>query len=131
MQMDRKIIIIDDEPLVLMLMEEKLKRAGFHVLTSNKSVGAFDLIRAEKPDLVILDWMLPEISGLALCAQLKNDKELSSIPVFMVSAREREEEKQRALDSGATRFIRKPFSPARLLEQVMEVLGIKDVSELV
>ena len=128
--MDRKIIIIDDEPLVLMLMEEKLKRAGFHVLTSNKSVGAFDLIGAEKPDLVILDWMLPEISGLALCAQLKNDEELSSIPVFMVSAREREEEKQKALDAGATRFIRKPFSPARLLEQVMEVLGIKDISEL-
>ena len=121
----KKIVVIDDEPMVLMLVEEKLKRAGFEVVTYRKSAGAIELIRNERPDLVIMDWMLPETSGLELSRQLHEDAELSGIPVFMVSAKGAAEEKAKAMGYGVVKFITKPFSPKALLEEVMSTLGIK------
>jgi DNA-binding response OmpR family regulator len=119
----RKVVVIDDEPFILMMIEDKLKKAGFDVVTLRSSVGAVGLIKKEKPGLVILDWMMPELSGIELCKILKNDPELANIPVFMLTAKGQDSDEQLGLRSGVARYITKPFSPKALLEMVEEVMG--------
>lgn len=118
-----KVVVIDDEPFILMMVEDRLRRAGLEVVALSESVGAMQRIRREKPDLIILDWMMPELSGLDLLRMLKADPALSSIPVFMLTAKEQKEDEEKGLASGAARFISKPFSPKALLEEVLEELG--------
>lgn len=119
----KKIVVIDDEPFILMIVEDKLKRAGLEVVTLRESVKAIDTIRREKPDLVILDWMMPELSGIEICKRLKADTELSQIPVFMLTAKGQDEDEKMGLKCGVDRYITKPFSPRILLEQVLEILN--------
>jgi DNA-binding response OmpR family regulator len=118
----RKVVVIDDEPFILMMLEDKLKRAGIDVVTLKTSVNAMDIIKKEKPGLILLDWMMPELSGLELCKLLKADPELSGIPVFMLTAKGQEEEEKLGVRSGVNRYITKPFSPSSLLALVEEEL---------
>jgi two-component system phosphate regulon response regulator PhoB len=120
-----KVIIIDDEPFILMMIEDKLKRAGIEVVALRESVGAVEVVRTEKPDLILMDWMMPEVSGLEVCRALKADEELKDIPIFMLSAKGQEEDIKRGLESGVARYLTKPFSPKALLEIVLEELGKK------
>ena len=119
-----KVVVVDDEPFILMMIEDKLARAGMKVVALPKSVGAVDVIRAEMPDLVLLDWMMPEISGIEICRTLKADPELKDIPVFMLSAKGQEEDEKLGMESGVKRYITKPFSPKALLAIVQEELGL-------
>lgn len=121
----KKVIVIDDEPFILMMVEDKLKRAGITVITSRVSVGAAELVKREKPDLVILDWMMPEVSGIEVCRQIRQDPELAHIPVFMLTAKSQAEDERAGLQAGVSRYIMKPFSPKALLEDVQAALGIK------
>lgn len=118
-----KVMIVDDEPFILMMVEDKLKRAGLEVIALRESVTALQVARAEKPDLIIMDWMMPEVSGIEVCKQIKADEQLKSIPLFMLTAKGQEEDERLGLSAGADRFITKPFSPKALLEQVLEALG--------
>lgn len=118
-----KVVVIDDEPFILMMVEDKLKRAGLKVIALRESVGAIDIIKKEIPDLIILDWMMPELSGIELCKLLKADPGLSGIPIFMLTAKGQEEDVKVGLKCGIDRYITKPFSPRALLEQVLEVIG--------
>jgi two-component system phosphate regulon response regulator PhoB len=120
-----KVMVIDDEPFILMMIEDKLKRAGIEVVAIRESVGAVEVIRTEKPDLIIMDWMMPEVSGLEVCRALKADDELKDIPIFMLSAKGQEDDIKRGLESGVARYLTKPFSPKALLEVVEEELGKK------
>jgi DNA-binding response OmpR family regulator len=117
-----KVIVIDDEPFILMMVEDKLKRAGLEVIALRESVNAIDVIRKERPDLIILDWMMPELSGIELCRMLKSDPELSSIPIFMLTAKGQEEDEKLGLKCGVSRYITKPFSPKALLQIVLSEL---------
>lgn len=117
-----KIMIIDDEPFILVMIEERLKRAGFKVITHKQSVNALEKIRAERPDLIILDWMMPEISGLEVCKSLKADPELCSIPVIMLTAKSQEDDEKLGMNCGVDRYITKPFSPKQLVEDVVQTL---------
>ncbi len=119
----KKILVIDDEPFILMMIEDKLTQAGLKVVTSRQSVGALELIEEEMPDLIILDWMLPEISGLEICRQLMESDKLSHIPVFMLSAKGQSEDKDRGLMVKVKKYITKPFSPKMLLQMVLEEIG--------
>lgn len=119
-----KVMVVDDEPFILMMIEDKLKKAGFDVITSRQSKGVTDVIRTENPDLLILDWMMPEVSGIEICKDLKSDKDLSNIPIFMLTAKGQEDDEKLGLMSGVDRYITKPFSPKLLLEMVKEILGI-------
>lgn len=123
--MSKKVVVIDDEPFILMMIEDKLKRAGLQVTALRESVGAMEVIRKERPDLILLDWMMPELSGLELCHKLKADADLLAIPIFMLTAKGQEEDERAGLECGVTRYIRKPFSPKALLEIVLEELGEK------
>ncbi|UCG78943.1 MAG: response regulator [Nitrospirota bacterium] len=118
-----KVMVIDDEPFILMMIEDKLKKGGFDVLTSRQSKGAVDIIRKEMPDLIILDWMMPEVSGIEICKELKSDKDLSTIPIFMLTAKGQEDDEKLGLMSGVDRYITKPFSPKLLLEMVKAVFS--------
>ncbi|MGW8272996.1 MAG: response regulator transcription factor [Thermodesulfovibrionales bacterium] len=121
----KKVLVVDDEPFILMMIEEKLKRAGYGVTVSRRSEGILDVIRKERPDLIILDWMMPGPSGIEVCRQIKSDPEISSIPIFMLTAKGRQEDERVGLGCGADRFITKPFSPKLLLLMVQEFLGDK------
>ena len=118
-----KVIVIDDEPFILMMIEDKLKKAKIEVVTLRESKNALEVIRRERPNLVILDWMMPEMSGIELCKKIKNDSDIADIPVFMLTAKGQDSDEQLGLQSGVTRYITKPFSPKSLLEMVQETIG--------
>jgi two-component system phosphate regulon response regulator PhoB len=107
------------------MIEDKLKRAGIDVVALKESTGAVDVVRKEKPDLILMDWMMPEISGLEVCRALKADSDLKDIPIFMLSAKGQEEDIKRGVESGVARYLTKPFSPKALLEIVQEELDKK------
>lgn len=117
-----KVIVIDDEPFILMMIEDKLKKAGIEVITLRESKNALSVIRKERPDLIILDWMMPEVSGLELCRMLKADVELKEIPVFLLTAKGQDADKKIGLQCGAALYITKPFSPRALLEIVNDTI---------
>ncbi len=119
----KKVVVIDDEPFILMMIEDKLRNAKIDVVTLRSSVNAVEVIRKEKPGLVILDWMMPEMSGIEVCRTLKQDSETSDIPIFMLTAKGQDADEQLGLRCGVARYITKPFSPKALLEMVQEVIG--------
>ncbi|MEJ2182678.1 MAG: response regulator [Nitrospirota bacterium] len=118
-----KVAVFDDEPFILMMIEDKLTRAGIEVVASRRSVGALDLLKRERPDLIILDWMMPEVSGIEVCRRIKSDPELSGIPIFMLTARAQEEDIRAGMRCGVKRYLAKPFSPRALLEIVQDELS--------
>jgi DNA-binding response OmpR family regulator len=118
-----KVVIIDDEPFILMMLEDQLRASGIGVVTLRESINAIDVIRRERPDLIILDWMMPEVSGLEICNSLKKDPDLNKIPVFMLTAKGEDTHRQLGLKCGVARYIKKPFSPKALVEMVRDSLG--------
>ena len=118
-----KVIVIDDEPFILMMIEDKLKKAKIDVLTLRESRNALEVIKREKPELIILDWMMPELSGIDLCRIIKADPELKEIPIFILTAKGQDSDEQIGIQCGASRYITKPFSPKSLLEMVQEIIG--------
>jgi two-component system phosphate regulon response regulator PhoB len=119
----KKVIVIDDEPFILMMIADKLKTAKIDVITLRESRNALAIIKNEKPSLIILDWMMPELSGIDLCNMIKNDPEIAKIPVFMLTAKGQDADAQLGLLCGVERYITKPFSPKSLLEMVKESIG--------
>ena len=118
-----KVIVIDDEPFILMMIEDKLLKAGIKVITLRESVNAMSVIKTEKPDLIVLDWMMPELSGIDLCKMIVSDTETANIPIFMLTAKGQEADEKLGLSCGATRYITKPFSPKALLELIKQTIG--------
>ncbi|MBI5074715.1 MAG: response regulator [Nitrospirae bacterium] len=118
-----KVIVIDDEPFILMMIEDKLKKAKIDVMTLRESRNALAVIKNEKPELIILDWMMPELSGIDLCRMIKADPELKAIPIFMLTAKGQDSDEQQGIQCGVSRYITKPFSPRSLLEMVQEIVG--------
>ena len=119
----KKVIVIDDEPFILMMIEDKLKAAKIDVITLRESKNALKIIKDEKPSLIILDWMMPELSGIDLCYLIKNDPDIARIPIFMLTAKGQDADEQLGLQCGVERYITKPFSPKSLLEMVKETIG--------
>ena len=117
-----KVVIVDDEPFILMMLEDRLRAAGIGVVTLRESINALEVIRKEMPDLIILDWMMPEVSGLELCISLKKDPDLNNIPIFMLTAKGRDTHQRLGLECGVTRYIKKPFSPRALVEMVRKAV---------
>jgi DNA-binding response OmpR family regulator len=118
-----KVIVIDDEPFILMMIEEMLRKAKITAITLRQSIHALEVIKKEHPQLIILDWMMPEMSGIELCKLIKNDPEISHIPVFMLTARGQETDEKLGMQCGIARYITKPFSPKILLNMIREITG--------
>jgi DNA-binding response OmpR family regulator len=121
---EKTILVADDETHILNVVSLKLRNAGFRVLTAHDGQEALDVALAERPDLLITDFHMPQLSGLELCRRLKQDATTRAMPKIMLTARGYHLEPQDTEDSGILRMLSKPFSPRHLLATVHEVLGV-------
>jgi CheY-like chemotaxis protein len=121
--MNKKILVADDESHILHVVSLKLRNAGYSVVTACDGQEALDLARAEMPDLMIIDYQMPHLSGLELCQRLKQDASTRNIPAIMLTARGYGLEMGSAETNGIVRLLSKPFSPRQLLSTVIEVLS--------
>ena len=120
--MSASILIADDEPNQLELLSFNLSKAGYVVHKANDGKQAAEMVEAFVPDLVILDWMMPEMSGIDVCKWMRKSDKLKTIPVIMLSARGEEGDKTFGLDNGADDYVTKPFSPRELISRIQAVL---------
>jgi two-component system phosphate regulon response regulator PhoB len=116
------ILVVDDEPAICDMIQTCLELAGFKVRLSANGALAHQMIINDRPDLVILDWMMPMMSGLELTRRLKREDATADLPVIMLTARTEEDDRINGLESGADDYISKPFSPRELVARVRAVL---------
>lgn len=126
---NKKILVVDDEPDVVMLIERTLKAEGFQVLAAYDGIGALDLVSSEKPDLVLLDIMMPMMSGYEICEQIKANPESQEIPVVCMSSAHTPDARSQSLRVGAATLLTKPFMPAELIAQVKRYLPQQEAVE--
>jgi two-component system phosphate regulon response regulator PhoB len=120
--MNAKILIVEDEPAIQELLAFNVTQAGFIALRAGDADEAWQHIRDYSPDLILLDWMLPSISGVVLARQLRSDARTKEIPIIMLTARGDERDKVLGLESGADDYITKPFSPRELMARIRAVM---------
>lgn len=120
--MNAKILIVEDEPAIQELLAFNVMQAGFQPLRAEDSDTAWKQIRCNLPDMILLDWMLPNTSGVMLAKQLRADSLTKDIPIIMLTARGDERDKIMGLESGADDYITKPFSPRELMARIRAVL---------
>ncbi|OUR80134.1 phosphate regulon transcriptional regulatory protein PhoB [Alphaproteobacteria bacterium 46_93_T64] len=117
-----RILIVEDEPAMVELLRYNLESEGFDVSSAQDGEEAMLSIEEQTPDMVLLDWMLPKISGIEICRRLRLSSDYRNLPVIMITARGEESDRIRGLDVGADDYVAKPFSPAELLARIRAVL---------
>ena len=117
--MPKKILIVDDEPQIVEICRDYLKAAGYETITASNGMQGLSLARREKPDLVVLDLMMPEMDGLDFTREIRRE---SDVPIIMLTARVEETDKLIGLELGADYYITKPFSPRELVARIRVVL---------
>jgi two-component system, OmpR family, alkaline phosphatase synthesis response regulator PhoP len=117
--MPKKILLVDDEPQILEICRDYLKKSGYDVVTAADGAQGLSAARREKPDLIVLDLMLPEMDGLDVCRAIRRE---SDVPIIMLTARVEEIDKLIGLEIGADDYMTKPFSPRELVARVRVVL---------
>jgi DNA-binding response OmpR family regulator len=127
--MKPKILIVDDEPDALEILAFKFKEAGYTPLLAKDGGRAIALARDERPSLVVLDLMLPEVDGLEVCKILRQDPGTSGIPIIMLTARATEMDRVIGLELGADDYVTKPFSPRELVLRIKKLLARVKASE--
>jgi len=120
--MSATILVVEDEPAIQELISCNLELAGHRSLRAHSAEQALSMVRAELPDLIVLDWMLPGMSGVELTRRLRADARTSAVPVIMLTARAEEQDKLAGLETGADDYLTKPFSPRELNARVKAVL---------
>ncbi len=124
-----KILVIDDEEHILELLKFNLELSGFDVSVSPEANQAIELIDKEKPDLLLLDWMLPKISGIDILRKIRQDENIYDLPVIMLTAKNMEDDKIQGLNVGADDYITKPFSIKELMARINTILRRYRVSD--
>lgn len=124
-----KILVIDDEEHILELLKFNLELSGFDVCVSTEANQTIELIGREKPDLLLLDWMLPKISGIDILKKIRQDEDIYDLPVIMLTAKNMEDDKIQGLNVGADDYITKPFSIKELMARINTVLRRYRVSD--
>ena len=117
-----EILLADDEPNQIELMKFNLKKNGFLVRSAYNGKMALDMIYEKKPTVLIADWMMPKMSGIELCRELRSNKDTKLLPIIMLSARSEDSDKSLGLDTGADDYISKPFSPMELVSRVKALI---------
>jgi len=119
----KRILLVDDEPAVLMVARKRLEVAGFDVVVASDGQDGMDKARAEPPDLIILDLMLPKLNGYEVCTMLKRDLRYKQIPIIIFSAKTQEKDQQMAKECGADAYVPKPYRPDVLLGHIHTLLA--------
>src|SRR5690349_7807512 len=120
--MKPKILVVDDEPDALEVLGYKLREAGFTPILATDGLKALAAVRAERPDLVVLDLMLPELDGLEVCKLMRRDPATAGIPVLMLTAKAAEMDRVVGLELGADDYVTKPYSPRELVLRIRKLL---------
>lgn len=121
--MDKKrILVVDDEPDLVETLSFRLEASGYEVIKADDGQKGLDKARSEKPDLIILDLMLPKLDGYKVCRMLKFDEVYKNIPIILFTARAQEQDKKMGQDVGADGYITKPFEPQVLLAKIQELI---------
>ncbi len=118
-----KILVVDDEIYIVHILDFSLGMEGYQVLTALDGEQALEKARAEKPDLIVLDIMMPKLDGYETCKALKSDPATREIPVILLSAKGRNVDQKVGFEVGADDYITKPFSPRKLVERINAILG--------
>ena len=122
----KKILVADDEAVLVKMIRLRLEANGFVVLTAADGEDALDKAQRERPDLIILDLMLPKMDGYQVCASLKSDPGCRSVPIVILSARAQDTDKKMGEEAGASAYITKPFDTKELLAKIHELLDTKE-----
>ncbi|WP_035059658.1 phosphate regulon transcriptional regulator PhoB [Andreprevotia chitinilytica] len=120
--MPANILLVEDEPAIQELIAFNLTQAGHHVMRADSAESAQHIVRNALPDLILLDWMLPGMTGIELARKLRSEERTKTIPLIMLTARSDEQDKITGLDTGADDYITKPFSPRELQARIKAVL---------
>lgn len=120
--MSTKLLVVDDEAAIREMVSFTLKRNGFEIIEAEDGRSAQLRLTETQPDLILLDWMLPDVSGVDLARRFKKDDATNEIPIIMLTARGEEDDKVRGLEAGADDYITKPFSPRELSARIKAVL---------
>ena len=127
--MKAKILLVDDEPDALEVLGFKLREAGFSPIFARDGAKALAAARQERPDLIVLDLMLPEVDGLEVCKILRKDPATAAIPILMLTARAAEMDRVLGLELGADDYVTKPFSPRELILRIRKLLQRSQAAE--
>ena len=120
--MQKRILIVDDEPAIRDMVAFALRKAEYLPVHAGDGREASEAISEKVPDLILLDWMLPLMSGIEVCRQLRRQTATANLPIVMLTARGEEGDRVRGLDAGADDYVPKPFSPAELVARIRAVL---------
>lgn len=118
----KRLLLVDDEPDLVEMVRFRLEANGYEVLTAADGQAAFDTARKEKPDLIILDVMLPKMDGYKVCSLLKKDTRYANIPIMMFTAKATENDAKLGSDVKADAYLTKPFEPKALLDKIKELV---------
>lgn len=121
--MGKKILLIEDEKDLVKTIAFRLESKGYTAITAYDGQEGLDKARKEKPDLIILDLMLPKIDGYKVCALLKGDSRYSKIPIIIFTARAQDEDMKMGKEAGAEAYMTKPFDPEALFAKIEELIG--------
>ena len=113
-----KVLVVEDDPVVRELIEWKLAAAGHEVLLAEDGEAGLERAKADKPDAVIVDWMMPKLTGLEVCEAIRADSDLEATPVLLLTARAQESDVERGFAAGVDDYLMKPFSPRELLTRL-------------
>ena len=122
----KKILVVDDEPMIVKMIVSRLQAAGYEVISAYDGEEGLEKSREEKPDLILLDLMLPKIDGYKVCRLLKFDEQYRHIKVLILTARAQEKDRAIALDAGADDYVAKPFEGGALVEKIKEHLNTSE-----
>ena len=125
----KRVLVVDDERHIVRLVQVNLERQGYEVLTAYDGVECLEKAKAEKPDLIILDVMMPRMDGFEALQRLKSDPETGQIPVIMLTARAQDRDVLQGYQYGADLYLTKPFSPLELISLVKRVFESQEEEE--
>lgn len=123
---EKKILVVDDEPDIVSSLSIRLRALGYEVITASDGKEALEKARAENPDLVLLDIMLPKLDGYKVCRMLKFDEKYKHIPIVLITAKVEDAHRKMGLEMGADAYINKPFVPEELMAVVQKLLHNKE-----
>jgi DNA-binding response OmpR family regulator len=117
------VLVVEDDPVILRLLEVNFELEGFQVILAHDGAEGIEAARAERPDVVVSDIMMPRVSGIELVQALKADAATSSIPIILLSAKAQTSDLKQGIDAGADDYVTKPFEPLDLVDRVNALLS--------